>query len=153
MKKFAIVLAAAMLGGCATGPVKFRASDVRQPQYLRAERKIPLNFPKIQMALFKHKQVCGWAPEFVMDEGQTSFATVYYKPTPTSKDDRTIVVDLTFLQDGSVRAQAYSYYANAGAQVTEAFTAMTNPGVCPGQPIPEKPAQVNDDATDDRSEQ
>ena len=131
MKKLAMVLAIALLGGCAATPLEFRPGDVREPMYLRAERSIPLTFPKIQMALFKHKAACGWGPEFVLDPEQTAYATIYYKPSPTAKPNRTMIADLTFLANGPVRAQVYSYYADVDQQVNQLFSAILHPTVCP----------------------
>ena len=131
MKKLAMVLAIAVLGGCAATPHEFRPGDLREPLYLRTERSIPLTFAQIQMALFKHKATCGWGPEFVLDPYQTAYATIYYKPGPTAEPNRTMIADLTFLANAPVRAQVYSYYADADEQVNQLFAAISHPTVCP----------------------
>ncbi len=138
MKKIAMCMALAVLAGCAATPKGLRVVDLRDPEYFRAEHIIPLTFPKIQMALFKHQAACGSAPEFSMDARQTNYATIIQKPAGASTFERAVLADLTQFQgtmmsDSRTRAQVYSYYADAAAdkQIADLFAAIAHPEVCP----------------------
>ncbi|SHI26765.1 hypothetical protein [Pollutimonas bauzanensis] len=138
MKKIAMCMALAVLAGCAATPQGLREVDLRDPKYFRAEHIIPLPFPKIQMALFKHQAACGSAPEFFMDPRQTNYATIIQKPAGASSFERAVLADLVQLQgtmmaESRVRAQVYTYYTDAAAekQINDFLAAIAHPEVCP----------------------
>lgn len=138
MKTMAMLAAAAILAGCAATPQGLRIGDVRDPAYFRGERVIPLTFPKIQMALFKHEAACGASAKFTLDPRQTGYATLTQMPEPSASYERAIVVDLTQYQgtmmaDDRVKAQVYSYYADSAtkARIEQLFDSISHPEVCP----------------------
>jgi hypothetical protein len=130
MKKLLLCLGAVLLGGCAGPHGLARYSDLHTSEHLRDERRLPMDFPKIQMALFKHKQACGSSPVFAMDPDELSYATITLKTRPGAGWEHTIVVDLTLLKTLNVVAKTYSYYAGVDKQIDEIFNAITNPTVC-----------------------
>ena len=130
MKKHVLLFALVLLAGCAVGPHDKTLDDLREPEYLRAERELPLSFAQIQMALFKHKAACGSGPEFAADPQRPSYASITQKPSPAAGLDRTIVVDLVLRLDRPVKARAYSYYAGVDKQVQRIFDAITHPAMC-----------------------
>ncbi len=143
MKKMAMLAAlSAILAGCATGPTGpagLRESDLRDPKFFRAERVLPLSFPKIQMALFKHQAACGSAPVFSMDARQTNYATIVQKPAGAVNFEHAVLADLEQLQDtmmapSRAKATVYTYYADAATikQIDQVFNAIAHPEVCPG---------------------
>jgi len=132
MKKQATLAVLALLAGCASAPTHGPGiNDLRDPQYLRAERKIPMTFAKIQMALFEHQKTCGAGPEFRRDQSSPSYASIVQKLEPSAQWDRTILVDLVLLQNAPVRATAYSYYAGNDDRIRQVFDAVLHPQQCP----------------------
>lgn len=138
MKKIAMLAALAVLGGCAAGSAGLRAVDLRDPMYLRTERTIPLTFPKIQMALFKHQAACGNAPQFSMDPRQTGYATVVYRPEGAVNFDQAVLVDLiqyqeTMMEESRTKTKVYTYYADPATKkrIDQVFEAIAHPEVCP----------------------
>jgi hypothetical protein len=138
MRKIAMFAAAVALAGCATNPEGLREYDLRDPQYFRTERTIPLPFPKIQMALFRHKAACGTAPEFFMDPRQTNYGTLVQKPEGAVNLEDAVLADLvqyqgTMHEESRVKAKVYSYYSDSAAdkRVEQFFNAILHPGICP----------------------
>lgn len=138
MKKTVMLMALAMLAGCATGPAGLRMTDLRDPQYLRTERTIPLTYPKIQMALFKHQAACGSAPQFSLDPRQTSYATIVQQPAGAVNFEHAILVDLTsyqgtMMEESRIKAKVYAYYADSATKkrIDQVFNAIAHPEVCP----------------------
>jgi hypothetical protein len=145
MKKMAMLLGAVMLAGCASQPTGLRETDLRDPELLRDERYINLNFPKMQAALFKHQAACGHAPVFRMDTGHTSYATVLYKPAGTDSLEQAVMLDLVqhkanFLHDERAKALIYTYYMNAEMQerIDYVLRIFAYPELCAGDPTPER---------------
>ncbi|HUH59919.1 MAG TPA: hypothetical protein VL001_07555 [Candidimonas sp.] len=140
MKKLTALLALTVVAGCAsTTPAGLRLSDLRDPRFLRTEQSIPLTYPKIQMALFKHKEVCGSAPVFAMEPGKTAYATIIDRPSGATNYDHAILFELTryegtMLSEARVQAAAYAYYSNAetNQRIKQVFDAIAHPDVCPG---------------------
>lgn len=134
--------ALAMLAGCAStdGPSAQRsANDLRKPMYFHTERLLPFTFPEIQMALIRHQRLCGTAPEFSMNEGQTAFGTITQKNDPTHGWDKTILVDLTWLQptwrqETRVKTEVYSQYSGSeiDERIRQVYAAINRPDICPG---------------------
>src|SRR5690606_12365012 len=120
MKKMTMLMALLVLAGCAGGSAGLRETDLRDPDFFRTERTIPLTFPKIQMALFKHKNACGSAPQFSMDRYQTGYGSIIDKRAGTEGFEQAVLVDLvqyqaTMMDDPRTKATVYSYYANSAA--------------------------------------
>jgi hypothetical protein len=140
MKTMAMLAATAILAGCAATPQGLRIGDVREPAYFRGERTIPLTFPKIQMALFKHEAACGTSAKFSLDPRQTGYATITQMPERSTSYERAIVLDLTqyqgtMMEEDRVKAQVYSYYADNAtkARIDDIFKSIMRPEECPGQ--------------------
>lgn len=138
MKKIAMLLALTVLGGCAAGPAGLRVVDLRDPQYFRGEHTIPLTFPKIQMALFKHQAACGSAAQFSMDPRQTGYATLIDQPAGDANFEHAVLVDLTqyqatMMEESRTKAKVYTYYADSATKkrIDQLFNAITHPDVCP----------------------
>lgn len=142
MKKLAALVALTVVAGCAsTAATGLRLNDLREPRFLRSEQSIPLTYPKIQMALFKHQEACGSAPVFAMEPGKTAYATIIDQPPGATGYEQAILLDLTryegtMLSEPRVEAVAYSYYANAETdkRIKQIFEAIAHPDVCPGVP-------------------
>ncbi|RTZ44387.1 hypothetical protein EKL30_07340 [Candidimonas sp. SYP-B2681] len=137
MKRIVMFAAVVVLAGCATKQAGVREYDLRDPQYFHTERTLPLTFPKIQMALFKHKTACGSAPKFSMDPRQTNYATIIDLPEDAVSLERAVLADLiqlqgTMMEESRVRVKVYSYYSDAAAdkRVEQFFNAILRPEVC-----------------------
>ena len=140
MKKMTIMAAALVLAGCAAGAAGLRLVDLRDPKYSRGERTIPLTFPKIQIALFKHKDACGSAPHFSVDPRQTNYATIVDKPADAESFEQAVLVDLvqyqsTMMDEERTRGQIFTYYADTATKkrVDDLFNAILHPEVCPAK--------------------
>ncbi|NYT65767.1 hypothetical protein H0A58_07260 [Alcaligenaceae bacterium] len=143
MKVILSALAAVMLAGCASGSGNNQRIEtlngLRKPINLRAEQILPMTFPQIQMALIRHERVCGSAPEFSVEDGQTAYGTILQKESPSDALDQAILVDLTWLQpswrqETRVKAEVFSR-AGGGAvnqRIEQLFATLTNPDACPG---------------------
>ena len=138
-KAIPLLIALMMLAGCAADTAGLRIGDLRSPIYYRGERTIPLTFPKIQMALFKHQAACGEAPEFAMDPRQTNYATLTLKPAGSDSYERAVIADLVQLQgsmmeESRVKAKVYAYYADSATKqrIEQLFDAIAYPGQCGG---------------------
>lgn len=139
MKKMALMLAVAVVAGCAAPSQGLRLTDLRSPTYFRGERTISMNFPKIQRALFKHQAACGTAPQFAMDPRQTNYATITDRPDGAQGYEQAVIVDLTqyqpnLMSEERARANIYSYYADneTKRRIEHVFAAIAHPEVCPG---------------------
>ena len=161
-KNKVIWLVCALLAGCAQQPDAGRwLQDLRSETYFRAERVLPMTFPQIQMALFKHEAACGSAPEFALEPGQTGYATLVLRPDGVQDDKRVILADLMYYRasdlggwmakDGDreyrTRAKVYSFYTDSqlDARIDQMFNAVTHPGACAG-PDTDTPATADGDA-------
>ncbi len=138
MKKLVLLVGLTILAGCASTPQGVRLADLRSPEYFRGERSIPLTFPKIQMALFKHQRACGSAPQLQLDPRETNYGTIILQPPGNSGYDRTIIADViqyqpSMMEEGRSRAKVYSYYSDALSKerTEQLFDAISKPEVCP----------------------
>ncbi|MBV6274430.1 hypothetical protein KVP09_16170 [Alcaligenaceae bacterium CGII-47] len=120
------------LAGCAGQPGVVPLSTLESPTYLVAQRRLPMDFPAIQQALFKHQAACNETFTFQGNPNSFSYAQVTYRPTPDAGWDRTILINLVFYQNRSTRASAYSYYSGQGEMVDRIFAAILHPEVCEG---------------------
>src|SRR3546814_8638922 len=93
MKKGMALLALLVLTGCANNTNGIRAKDLRSDVYFREERVLPMTFPQIQMALFKHEAACGSAPKFALEPGQTAYAKLSDQPLGSNDRQQIIVAD------------------------------------------------------------
>lgn len=137
MKKSVMLMALAVLAGCAANPAGLRMTDLRDPQYLRTERTIPLTFPQIQQALFKHQAACGSAAQFSVDARQTSYATMVDRPAGAVNFQDAILVDLTqyqgtMMEEWRVKTKVYTYYADSATEnrIDQLFNSIAHPEVC-----------------------
>lgn len=144
IKMMGAAMGVALLAGCASGSggAGLRASDLRDPAFFRSERTVPLTFPKIQMALFKHQAACGGpAFKFAMDPGETAYATITDKPADSNSYEHAVLADLiqfqaSMFQEARVRMRVYTYYADDQSEqrIAHMFNAILRPTVCPGAP-------------------
>lgn len=142
MKKLALVAVLATLAGCASGPnAGLSETRLLTAAYHRQDRIVPTTFPQLQMALFKQERVCGSAPVFRMDPGQTSYGTLTDMPEPSSTYENAVVAELiqvreTYFSPERVKAEIYSYRNDAATRdrIDRLFDAVEYPGVCAGQP-------------------
>lgn len=139
MKKLSVFVAAVVLSGCAVDSTGLRPEQLIRPEHLRTERMLPMTFPEIQMALFKHETTCGSAPEFKMKEGQTSYATVTEFEADDQPWNQTIIFDLMWLQptwryDTRTRVMVYSFYSDSDikTRIDTVFNAILKPEQCDG---------------------
>ncbi|NYT86643.1 hypothetical protein [Pollutimonas harenae] len=151
MKNGVALLALLTLAGCANNTNGIRAADLRSDAYFRTERVLPMTFPQIQMALFKHEAACGSAPKFALEPGQTALARLSDEPLGSTDRREIIVADLMHFRSSDVggwmapdedrnyrtRAKVYSYYAGSeiDTRIEQLFRAITHPQACPGDPI------------------
>jgi N-acyl-D-aspartate/D-glutamate deacylase len=133
--KIAIVwmLGAVLLAGCATGPSGVRLSELERDIHLRDQRRLPMDFAKIQMALFKHQRLCGSAPVFAVVPNHPSHATVTLKEFPGAGWGDTILVNMLLLANLTVTTKTYTYHPGQRERIDQLFNAITHPDVCPGQ--------------------
>ena len=160
MKKGIVLLAVLALAGCAGQGTVDSTASLHTDAYSRGERILPMTFPQIQMALFKHQAACGEAPSFALVPGQTAYARLSDQPLEGADYKQIIVADLTHYRssdlggwleadedrDWRTRAKVYSYYDNSqvGARIEQMFRAITNPQACPGDPIEPDTAEPSD---------
>ena len=137
MQKITMLTALLVLAGCATDTAGLRTVDLRDPEFFRTERTIPMTFPKIQMALFKHQDACGSSPEFSMDPRETNYATIIDRPVGAEGLEQAVLVDLvqyqaTMMDDPRTKAQVYTYYADTATEqrIDQLFNAILHPEVC-----------------------
>lgn len=150
MKVLLSTLAVVLLAGCASGSSSSGQSldDLRKPLFFKVERTIPLTFPEIQMALIRHQRLCGTAPVFTMNEGQTAYGTLVQQANPGDSIDQAILVDLTWLQpswrqeETRVKAEVFSRYSGRAVdeRIQQIFATLSNPDSCSSD-VPE--GQVN----------
>lgn|SRR5690625_2931930 len=145
MKKLLVGMVITVLTGCAVDSTGLRPDHLTRPEHLRTERTLPMTFPEIQMALFKHEATCGNAPVFRMKEGETSYASITESGAEDMPWNQTIIFDLMWLQptlrfDTRTRVQVYSFYSDSSVKqrIEAIFNAVLNPEQCPGDPIPEE---------------
>ena len=137
MKKLSMLVAAFVLSGCAVDSTGLRPERLIRPDNLRTERILPMTFPEIQMALFKHESECGNAPVFKVKEGQTSYATITEHDVADQPWNEVIVFDLAWLQptwrfDTRTRVFVYSIYSNSEVRqrIDAIFNAILKPEQC-----------------------
>lgn len=127
------MLSAVLLAGCATAPNGVRLSDLERDVHLRDQRRLPMSFAKIQMALFKHQRLCGAAPVFAVVPNHPSHATVTLKEFPDAGWGDTVLVNMLLLANLTVKAKVYTYHPGQQERIDQLFNAITHPDVCPGQ--------------------
>lgn len=144
MKKLLVIFAVAFLSGCAVDSTGLHPEQLTRPEHLRTERNLPMTFPEIQMALFRHDAACGAGPVFKMKEGKTSYATILESDSAERPWNQSIVFDLVWLQptlrfDTRTRVYVYSFYSDANVQrrIDAVFNAVLKPGQCGLDDAPE----------------
>lgn len=157
MKKAALSVATALLlAGCASTEPGVGLYQIETSQYLRAERKLPMDFVQIQRAVFRQQARCESLLDFKVDEMHPSYARVTYplfEDAQPGEWDKFMILGLTLLQqssakilgvtlresdDPATRAQLYSYYTPSKNQVRAIFNAIEHPDLCPGETPPEE---------------
>lgn len=140
MKKITMLMALLVLAGCAGSSAGLREVDLRDESFFRTERTIPLTFPKIQMALFKHENACGSAPRFAMDRFQTGYATLIDKPADAENFEHAVLADLTqyqgsMMEEARTKAKVYTYFSGSASEerIDQLFNAILHPEVCPAK--------------------
>jgi len=158
MKKAYLSIATALLlAGCATPNQGVGLYQLETAPYLRAERKLPMDFVQIQRAVFKQQARCGLDLQFKVDQQHPSYARVTMPLAEGAGPedwDKLLVLGLTLLQqseskvlgvtlreggDAITRARLYSYYTPGKDRVKALFDAILHPELCPGETPPEKP--------------
>lgn len=129
-----------VLAGCAAseGRTGVQAQDLRKSTYLIMETTMgDIDFPTLQRNLFQHRAACGSAPRFVMDEGETGYASLVEAAEIPESYENVVMFDLiqypaSWRSPVRVGVRAYSYYSNSDvkARVQRMLGAIRNPGVC-----------------------
>ncbi|WP_157810504.1 hypothetical protein [Achromobacter ruhlandii] len=122
---FALVVG---LAGCAAVQ-NISASDIRNPEHLRAEKEFPLTIAQISQALYEHRSKCSDAGQVVQNPGNANEGLITIEIPGLSKGSVALLVDLR--QSGnSTNAKAYTYYSTWKGQVGNLFKAIETPGKC-----------------------
>ncbi|WP_397475692.1 hypothetical protein [Pusillimonas sp.] len=151
-----LIVTAALLAGCASTDGGIGLYQLETAQYMREERKLPMDFVQIQRAVFKQQAQCGSSLDFKVDEMHPSYARItqpLVEGAQPGEWDKFMVLGLTLLQqqaakilgvtlresdDPATRAQLYSYYTPSRGQVRAVFDAILNPELCPGETPPQE---------------
>ena len=150
-----LIVTASLLAGCASTDGGVGLYQLETRQYLREERKLPMDFVQIQRAVFKQQAECGSLLDFKVDQMHPSYARItlpMLEGAQPGEWDKFMVMGLTLLQqqaskilgvtlresdDPATRAQLYSYYSPSREQIREVFNAIIHPELCPGEVPPE----------------
>lgn len=160
MKKAALpIVTALLLAGCAGPEQGMGLYQLETAQYMREERKLPMDFVQIQRAVFKQQARCGLELDFKVDDRHPSYARVTLPMVDGAQPgewENLMVMGLTLLQQSSAkvlgvtlresdepatRARLYSYYSPSRDQVQGIYNALLHPDLCPGETPPE-PAEA-----------
>ena len=167
MNKAALsLITALLLAGCASPDAGISLYQIETAQYMREERKLPMDFVQIQRAVFKQQARCGSQLDFKVDEKHPSYARVtqpFAEGAQPGEWDKHLVLGLTLLQqssakilgvtlresdDPATRARLYSYYTPSKDQVRAVFNAILHPELCPGETPP--PEEQSERASENR---
>lgn len=135
MKQWIAALACLTAAGCAsTGTGHIGLTQLERESYQRASRRLPMDFVKIQRAVFRHQEVCGGEVKFAVDDIHATYARITkpFKPGADGLSD-TLVLGLTMMKDLSTKADLFSYYAPTKGQVNAMYNIVLRPELCPGQ--------------------
>lgn len=142
MKKTVLVLAVgALLAGCAaggSGTRDIRENDLRKSTHFINDLMLSdMDFPTLQRNLFRHRDVCGSAPRFIMDKGETSRGSLIDAAEIPESYENVVLADLIQYPESwraakKVAVRVYSYYYNDAVQkrVDWMLGAVRQPGVC-----------------------
>lgn len=141
VKNLVLALAVAgALAGCAAGGGKsgVQLRDLSNSTYFITETMFSdMDFPSLQRNLYQHRSACGSAPRFVMEERETSLATLIETAEIPESYDHVVVVELiqypeSWRANKRVAARAYSYYYNDDVQkrLDRMLDAVRRPGTC-----------------------
>jgi len=131
MKKVLECLLLLALVGCATVTT---TASLREANYLRDERRLPMTHAQVQKALLQHARLCGPGPTFALDARNTNEATIVQLLSDPPQIHRTVLIDLqqVYGWDGlRVVAKAYATFQVSDDEVKQVFTAVLNPASCP----------------------
>jgi len=140
-KKLLLALAVGgVLSGCATGTGKagVQPDDLRNSTYFITELLFnDMDFPTLQRNLFQHREACGSAPRFVMQERETSLGSLIETSEIPQSYEHVVVADLIQYPESwraakRVAVRVYSYYYNDDVQqrVDKMLDAVRRPGSC-----------------------
>ncbi|MDR4125989.1 hypothetical protein [Yanghanlia caeni] len=134
------LMAAAVLAGCAAGSGKggIQPDDLRNSTYFITEFMLSdMDFPGLQRNLYQHRAACGTAPRFVMQERETSLATLIETSDIPQSYENVIIADLiqypeSWRASNRVAVRVYSYYYNDDVQqrLDRMLDAVRRPGTC-----------------------
>ncbi|MCB5364831.1 hypothetical protein H0484_13870 [Pusillimonas sp. CC-YST705] len=137
MKRWMGVLACLATVGCAStgaGSGSIGLSQLERETYQRESRRLPMDFVKIQRAVFRHQALCGGDVKFAVDGSNATYAriTKAYKPGAENLS-ATLVLGLQMMQDLTTKADLFSYYTPSKAQINSIYNVILRPDLCPGQ--------------------
>ena len=135
IKQWTAALACLMAAGCAsTGTGNIGLNELERVSYLRASRDLPMDFVKIQRAVFRHQAACGEDVKFAVDGTNAVYAriTKAFKPGAQGLSE-TLVLGLTMQKNLNTRAVLYSYYTPTRGQINAMYNIVLSPELCPGQ--------------------
>ena len=128
MKTLTVLCVALALAGCGNLQ-NISASDIRNPEHLRAETTFPLSIPQISQALYEHQKKCRDAGTVVQNPGNPNEGLITVEMPGLSKASVALLIDLR--QDGSVtHAKGYTYYSTWKGHVENIFKAIKAPADC-----------------------
>ncbi len=137
----AVAALVGLLAGCAAGGGRagVQSEQLRTSSHFVTEQLVPeMDFPTLQRNLFQHRAACGTAPRFIMNPGETGYATLLETAEIPESYEDVIVADLAQYPDSMrsskrVMMRVYSYRYNDGIQkrVDRMLDAVRRPGVCP----------------------
>jgi len=105
------------------------ATDIRNPEHLRAEKTFALSIPQISQALYEHQNTCRDAGKVVQNPGNPNEGLITVEMPGLSKASVALLIDLR--QDGSVtHATGYTYYSTWKGHVENIFKAIEAPKDC-----------------------
>lgn len=127
-----------VVAGCAGGPRSIQPDTLRSSTNFLTERSLSdMDFPGLQRNLYKHRAACGTAPRFVMEEGETSMATLIETQEIPESYENVVLMDLiqypeTFRAPKRIAVRIYSYYYNDDVQrrADAMLDAVLKPTVC-----------------------
>ncbi|MNV75177.1 hypothetical protein D3C71_1684510 [compost metagenome] len=117
-----------VLAGCGNLQ-NISATDIRNPEHLRAEKTFPLSIAQISQALYEHQAQCRDAGRVVQSPANPNEALITMEMPGRSKASVAVLIDLR--QEGSTtQAKGYSYYSAWKGHVETIFKAIESPADC-----------------------
>lgn len=135
IKRWMAALACLTAAGCAaTNTDGIGLRQLERDGYQRASRRLPMDFVKIQRAVFRHQQECGGDVKFAVDERDATYARITKPLKPNAEGySGTLVLGLTMMKDLNTKADLFSYYIPTKGQINSMYNIVLRPELCPGQ--------------------